>query len=142
MADFAVAAMAAEPSFGVAPGTFLRAYEAALDDGNETAALADPVAIALTHLVADRGAWKGSAAELLEQLPSPAHVEGASWPTSPTALGNRLVRLRPSLHRLGVDATYARTAKARVWSFARMTTPEAVPATDPVPSADVPVIEE
>jgi hypothetical protein len=104
MADFTVVGAAAEPAMGVAPGTFLRAYAESLRFGAETAAGADPFALALRDLVSRHGPWEGSASELVDLLDRPAHVHPQHWPTNATRMGNRLVRIRPTLPSLGIEA--------------------------------------
>jgi hypothetical protein len=104
MADFAVVGAAAEPAMGVDAGTFLRAYSASLRFGAETAACADHLAIALRSFIATVGDWEGSASDLLEAVPRPAQVLPVHWPSNATMMGSRLIRIRPTLPSLGIEA--------------------------------------
>lgn len=116
MADFAVIAVAAEPAMGVPPGTFMRAYGIARRSGAETAAGADPVAIAVRDFVVRHGTWEGSASELLAVVERPANVHQRSWPDSATKMGSCLVRLRPVLPTLGIEAIQLpRRGEGRRW---------------------------
>jgi hypothetical protein len=64
MADFAVWAAACETALWPA-GTFARAYAANRRTAIEGMIEADPVAVCVRGLMADRSAWSGSAADLL-----------------------------------------------------------------------------
>jgi hypothetical protein len=89
MADFAIWAAACESALWQA-GTFERAYErnrrAAIEDAIE----ADAVAACVRALMAERGSWTGSAADLLR--------DGGDRSSTPRALAGRL-RRAPSPRR-------------------------------------------
>ncbi len=51
MADFALWAIAAEPAFGIAAGTFLRAYRDSRDDDADTVLDSSPVPVAILALL-------------------------------------------------------------------------------------------
>jgi len=61
----------------------------------------DPVAVAVLAFVRERGAWSGTALDLLTALTPEKPPRG--WPTSPRALGGRLRRLVPALRDAGAE---------------------------------------
>ena len=115
MADFALWAAACETALWPA-GTFARAYEgnrrAAIDDAID----ADPVAACVRELMAERGSWTGSAADLLRVGGDPVSNGGstsrAGWPSNPRALAGRLRRAQTFLRALGIDMAFAREGRA------------------------------
>jgi hypothetical protein len=119
MADYAEVAVAAEPAYGVPPGTFLRAYGAAQDEGAQTAAGSDPVASAIQAFMFAQPVWEGTAAELLMAITKADPRPGRYWPTSATSMGNRLRRLAPSLRKLGIEVEQYRHADTRGWRLSR-----------------------
>ena len=115
MADFALWAAACETALW-SSGTFGRAYEA-----NRKAAIggiidADPVAIRVREIMAERSSWTGSAADLLR---IGAHRSNADisrdrmgWPKNPRALAGRLRRAQTFLRALGIEITFSRESRA------------------------------
>ncbi len=112
MADFVRWVTAAESALGWEPGTFLRAYKANIEDANQLALEASPVAAEIFKF-AERttGEWKGSAKDLLEVLSAAASLETTkqrSWPKSANWLSNVLRRLQPNLEKEGVKVEFGR----------------------------------
>lgn len=104
MADFAVWSVAAEPGLGLAEGAFLKAYSNNRDAAHELALEASPIAAPIRKL-ADEKAWKGTAAELLEELSKVADdaaKRAKSWPSTPRGLGSALRRAAPNLRKVGL----------------------------------------
>jgi hypothetical protein len=116
LADFARWVVAAEPSLGWKPGTFLAAYRRAI--GASSAAILEDslVARSIAKLVANKE-WNGSATSLLAALSGLATEEerkSKTWPATPRALSGEIRRLAPDLRRVGytVDDS-GRDAKTR-----------------------------
>jgi hypothetical protein len=114
MADFALWAAACETALWPT-GTFARAYEgnrrAAIDDAID----ADPVASCVRELLAERGSWSGSAADLLRVGGDPVSNGGstsrAGWPSNLRALAGRLRRAQTFLRALGIEIAFAREGR-------------------------------
>ncbi len=103
MADFALWAVAAESGLGLKPGAFLDAYSrnraSANDSATEGATIGPYV---LQFVEASKGAWSGSATELLAALDNlaPESVrKQRSWPTRPNILGGKLRGIAPQSPR-------------------------------------------
>jgi hypothetical protein len=115
MADFAVWATACEGAVGPA-GSFVRAYESnrriAIDDAID----ADPLATAVRELIAARGSWAGSAAELLRMVEHSRsegmELQPGRWPKNPRALAGRLRRAQTFLRALGIEIVFNREGHA------------------------------
>lgn len=108
MADFAIWATAAEPGLGLEDGAFMAAYAGNRDSIHELALEASAVAASVRTL-ANREAWKGTAAELLAELGSiadEATKKAKSWPTTPRGLANALRRVAPNLRAVGVAIAF------------------------------------
>jgi hypothetical protein len=114
MVDFAIWASACESALWPA-GTFLRGYAANRRKAIDDAIDADPVAACVRALMAERGSWTGSAADLLEGV-DPNRTGGstshADWPKNPRALGGRLRRAQTFLRALGIEMAFAREGRA------------------------------
>jgi hypothetical protein len=122
MADFAVWATAAECGLGLERGTFLAAYQANRNAGNEVALESSPVGKAVMDFIAAVGEWKGTSTDLLEQLESRAddktkRLEG--WPKAARPLSGILKRIAPNLRTAGVGIEFSRTGRKRTISLAR-----------------------
>jgi hypothetical protein len=75
--------------------TTLADYTQAALDANRAVIDADPVAHAIRTLVGERGAWAGTASELLTRItPDPRPPR---WPRTPQALSGTLKRMAPAL---------------------------------------------
>jgi hypothetical protein len=115
MADFALWAAACETALWSA-GTFGRAYQANRRTAIESIIDADPVAACVREIMAERGSWTGSAADLL-RLGVRRSSDGISrnrtgWPKNPRALAGRLRRVQTFLRALGIDITFSREGRA------------------------------
>jgi hypothetical protein len=115
MADFALWAAACEPPLWPA-GTFARAYAANRRTAIEGMIDADPVAACVRDILAERGSWTGSAAELWR---ADAHRsshdlmnERTGWPKNPRVLAGRLRRAQTFLRALGIDIAFSREGRA------------------------------
>ncbi|WP_030691176.1 hypothetical protein [Streptomyces globisporus] len=62
----------------------------------------DPFGSALAALVERCGAWTGTAAQLLEQVPPPGGIRPPSWPKDATRAGGKVKRLAPLLRSIGI----------------------------------------
>jgi primase-polymerase (primpol)-like protein len=116
LADYALWAVALERALGWPEGSFLEAYRGNRHSADATALEADPIAAALEGLVAEAGAWVGTATELLEALGERVGEEerrGRAWPRNARTLAGRLRRLAPNLRRLGVDVECRREGRGR-----------------------------
>jgi hypothetical protein len=113
MADFARWATAAESALGWTAGTFIAAYARNRDAANELALEASPVVGRLLKLLGDRGAWEGTASELLDALNATFGSEAkrpTGWPKSPRGLSAHLRRLAPNLLTAGWAVDFGRRA--------------------------------
>lgn len=74
----------------------------------------DPFGAAIAALVDQVGTWQGTAAQLLEALPTPL-VRPPNWPKDATRAGGRVKRLAPLLRSIGitVDDTQRSPGKQR-----------------------------
>jgi hypothetical protein len=115
MADFALWATACGRALWPA-GTFARAYDANRKAAVEGIIEADPVAVCVRKLVAERGSWAGTASDLLRaasHLPDDdVSTKSASWPKHPVALAGRLRRAQTSLRMLGIEIAFSREGRA------------------------------
>jgi hypothetical protein len=114
MADFALWATAAEPGLGFERGSFLAAYQANRNAGNEVALESSPVGKAVIDLMAAVPEWKGTSTELLEQLESRADDKTKrldSWPKAARSLSGTMKRLAPNLRTAGVGVEFSRQGR-------------------------------
>ena len=115
MADFALWAAACETALWPV-GTFERAYERNRRTAIEDAIDADPVAACVRELMAERGSWRGSAADLLrvgaDRSSDGIARGGAGWPKNPRALAGRLRRAQTFLRALGIEVAFSREGRA------------------------------
>jgi hypothetical protein len=88
MADFAIWATAAEESLGWGTGTFMAAYSGNRQEATDSALEADPVAVAVVDLMADRYQWTA-----LGKLVDEGVRKTKAWPGAPNALTSKLVTL-------------------------------------------------
>jgi hypothetical protein len=115
MADFANWVTSAEPALGWTPGTFMQAYVRNRGAAAVSTVEADPVSMAVQHLVETRGEWSGVASELLETLTEQVGESVArqrAWPRTAHKLSERLNRAAPALRTGGIDVERQRS-KAR-----------------------------
>lgn len=112
LADFALWATAAESGLGWEPGAFMRAYS-----GNRMAAVEisldqDAFASEIRSLVEQKGAWSGTASELLKVLNGRVDDDirrsRYEWPQNARALSGRLRRVAPALRAAGIETNGGR----------------------------------
>jgi hypothetical protein len=75
-----------------------------------------PLAACVRELMAERGSWRGSAADLLrlgaDRSNDGIARGGTGWPKNPRALAGRLRRAQTFLRALGIDVAFAREGRA------------------------------
>jgi hypothetical protein len=111
MADFALWATACESAWWPA-GTFARGYDANRKAAVEGIIEADPVALCVQALMAERGSWAGTASDLLRSASALAGNNGSNWPKNPGALAGRLRRVQTFLRVLGIEISFTREGRA------------------------------
>jgi hypothetical protein len=111
MADFALWATACESALWPA-GTFARDYDANRKAAVEGIIEADPVALCVRALMAERGSWAGTASDLLHAATGLAGNNGSNWPKNPAALAARLRRAQTFLRVLGIELSFTREGRA------------------------------
>jgi hypothetical protein len=102
MADFALWATACEPALWPA-GAFARGYDANRRAAVEGIIEADPVAVCVRALMAERDSWAGTASDFLRAASAFAGNNGSNWPKNPGALAGRLRRAQTFLRVLGIN---------------------------------------
>lgn len=106
MADFATWAVAAEPAFGLAPGTFLAAYRANRMATVHTAIESSDIGPLVIEMIEESGEWSGTATELLAALElrvNPAVTRRNSWPKTARSVSSIMRQLAPNLRLEGVE---------------------------------------
>ena len=76
---------------------------------------ADPVAAFVREMMADRGSWAGSAADLLRAGADHSRDgigDSPDWPKNPRALAGRLRRAQTFLRALGIEIAFSREGHA------------------------------
>jgi hypothetical protein len=111
MADFALWATACEPAL-CPPGTFARAYDTNRRAAVEGIIEADPVALCVRALMAERSSWAGTASDLLLAATGLAGTKASNWPQNPAALAARLRRAQTFLRVLGIELSFTRERRA------------------------------
>jgi hypothetical protein len=113
MADFARWVEACASGIGWEPGQFLDAYSKNQQDISETAIEAEPLAIAILQLLADRReGWEGTPTELLSALNDVSTDftrNSRRWPRSVNALGTAMKRIAPMLPQRGFDIEFIKS---------------------------------
>ncbi len=133
MADFALWATACETAFWPS-GTFWAAYCGNRDEAVVGVIEADPVAEAVSAIMAARTEWTGTASDLLGALGGAAgetQRKAKSWPDSPRALAGRLRRAATFLRKVGIEIAFGREA-------GRAPAPSASPPRQKMPGRDRP----
>ena len=115
MADYAIAATAAEPAFGVRGGTFMAAYQRNRRQADQVALDASLVA---QHLFDSKfpSPFSGTWFELLDtlnQLANPTFRRHRAWPKTPRALSAELRRIQPNLAAVGFQVEFERETTTR-----------------------------
>ena len=110
-------------------GCIHRAYAVNRVRMNREMIEADPIAVAIRSLMAQKPEWSGTATELLrdlERIVGDKEAGRKSWPMSAAALGGRLRRIAPPLRRIGIKvdsgADSKREGKGRTRMIAITTT--------------------
>jgi putative DNA primase/helicase len=110
MIDFAKFGEAGWRSLGLAPGAFEEIYTQNRAQSNEDALDADPVAISILRLMANKSEWIGTAAQLLSDL-GPGDRDWL-WPKNATQLGKHLRRLSSLLRQRGLEIEFDKAPNA------------------------------
>ena len=115
MADFVTWICAAEPALGLPEGAFLDAFGRNTENSNMLALEASPLVEPIKR-IAERGAWQGTATDLLgqlvaEQLNDYVGVQ-RSYPKNPRLLSKELRRLVLSLAQIGITIELTKTPGA------------------------------
>ena len=118
MADFCKWAVACEGAFWHS-GTFMAAYEGAQASATEDVLEDSPVGPALRRYLEENESFEGSAEELLGQLDTLKQSERPprGWPFDGARMGRQLMRLAPSLRRLGYTVDLKKTKLGNVWKL-------------------------
>jgi hypothetical protein len=126
MADYARWGEAAAQAVGAPPNRFLKAYQDNVDQQNQTALDADPVAQAILALMTNKPQWEGNASQLLLSLRISAReqnidTERRSWPRDGSGLSKRIRAIEPNLASVGIDVAYLqRTSGTRPLRLTRV----------------------
>jgi hypothetical protein len=115
MADFALWVAACETGFRP-EGAFEAAFSNNRRDAIENIIDADPVAVHVRELMADRAQWTGSASDLLQVgincgRTAMAAWTRSGWPKNPRALAGRLRRAQTPLRALGIEIVFGREGR-------------------------------
>jgi hypothetical protein len=117
MADFALWAAACETALWPA-GTFARAYDANRKAAVEDIIEADPVAVCVRKLMAERNSWAGTASDLLRAATDLGgdniSKTTAAWSRCPGALAGRLRRSQTFLRMLGIEIAFSREGRTGI----------------------------
>ena len=117
MIDFSMWVTAAEAGLGWETGTFVAAYRANQAGNVELAVEADTVASAVVALCERVSLpWEGNASELLAELEVEVKEKvraSRAWPSSASALGNRLRRCAPVLRAIGIEIEFGDRASTK-----------------------------
>jgi hypothetical protein len=130
MADFALWATAAEEGLGLPSGSFMEAYSGNRADAIDATLDADPIAMAILAMVADRETkgeycpWQGTCGDLLNQLElfaSDQTKRSRSWPNTPRGTSSKLKRLVTFLREIGIEVTLPKkgTGGERILTISR-----------------------
>jgi hypothetical protein len=133
MADFAKWVAAAEAALPWRAGRFLEIYSGNRQDAIEQILDSDPVA----DLAKKLAPWRGTAAELLAELNKSvpeSMVRRKDWYSKPKQVSDHLRRIAPPLRRIGIEAKWHRTNRARWISIIRCTD-EGISASPSSPSS-------
>ncbi|RIV17907.1 hypothetical protein D2Q93_14750 [Alicyclobacillaceae bacterium I2511] len=127
MADAAAFVIAAEEGLGWAEGTFLASYNKAHQQDIESAIEGDMVASTLLDLLKEKGIFRGTMAELLDDLSDRVGDKTKNsrrWPQTPKKLSNRLKRAAPHLREIGVIEDKEKTKGKKEIIFELVQSPE------------------
>jgi hypothetical protein len=112
MADFALWSVATE---AFPPGAFMAAFDHAAAEATEAVIEGDPVSVAVAAFMDGRGAWHGTAAELLRDLSARDRSEAEpstwkAWPREASAFGKRLRMATAVLRKIGIEVTFGKAS--------------------------------
>jgi hypothetical protein len=111
MADFAKTVTAAEPALGWAPLTFVTAYEANRSVASALSLEESETGQAIVKLMAQVPSWRGTSAQLREQLAAyvpPRIGGGPRWSPTNEGLSKELRRLAPVLRKIEIEVRATR----------------------------------
>ena len=115
MADFALRVSAAERALGWKQGSFLDIYTGRRRQTSAIVVDGDPVARAITKLMATTPEWEGMASALLEKLNHLVSDDvraSETWPKGANALSGKLTRLGADLRATGIDIGHGIAGRA------------------------------
>ena len=118
MADFCKWAVACEGAFWPAGG-FMVAYRDAQASATEDVLEESPIFSALRRYLEETGGFEGSAEELLKRLNDRRldKVNDRGWPTTGAMLSKQVIRLAPSMRRLGYTVEHKRKRQWNGWKL-------------------------
>ena len=121
MADFCRWVVACEGAFW-SPGTFLATYDDAQASATEDVVENSPIWPALRQFLEESPDFDGTATELLNQIGTykPDDKSPRGWPSTGAAMGKQLMRLAPSLRKLGYTADWRKTKDGNFWRLASL----------------------
>ena len=124
LADFAVWVSACEEALELAPGEFMQAYSANLEDGNARVVETSPLASAvIAMLEAHTGEIQMSPTELFNALRAFAVEDERrqkDWPKSVRGMTCTLKRLAPNLREIGIEYEAGKTSGANSRRYVRL----------------------
>ena len=118
MADFCKWTVACEGAFWHA-GAFMAVYRDAQASATEDVLEESPIFPALRRYLEERGGFEGSAEELLKRLNDQRldKVNDRGWPATGAMLSKQLIRLAPSLRKLGYTVEHKRKRQWNGWKL-------------------------
>ena len=116
MADFCRWAVACEGAYW-SPGTFLATYDDAQASATEDVVEDSPIWPALRQFLEVSPDFDGTATELLNQIGTYKQDDKnpRGWPSTGAAMGKQLMRLAPSLRKLGYTADWRKAKGGNFW---------------------------
>ena len=116
MADFFRWAVACEGAYW-SPGTFLATYDDAQASATEDVVEDSPIWPALRQFLEESPDFDGTATEILNQIGTYKQDDKnpRGWPSNGAAMGKQLMRLAPSLRKLGYTADWRKTKGGNFW---------------------------
>ena len=116
MADFCRWAVACEGAYW-SPGTFLATYDDAQASAMEDVVEDFPIWPALRQFLEESPDFDGTATELLNQIGTYKQDDKnpRGWPSTGAAMGKQLMRLAPSLRKLGYTADWRKAKDGNFW---------------------------
>ena len=116
MADFFRWAVACEGAYWP-PGTFLATYDDAQASATKDVVEDSPIWPPLRQFLEETPSFDGTASELLNQIGAYKQYDKSprGWPSTGAAMGKQLMRLAPSLRKLGYTADWGKTKDGNFW---------------------------